>query len=127
MDISELTPGQHAQFEEGSKVMMPIERARLEPVLMRHLRRGTSKYAKSIPSEGIVSVTLSLSGALWVVRAWLLLIVGLVLVLSTHGTAPIRLVGSGFIAVGIAIFALGAVRLVSAVKSRSEFKRRQSS
>ncbi|MCU1363315.1 MAG: hypothetical protein JWM55_1143 [Acidimicrobiaceae bacterium] len=127
IDISDLTPDQHAQFEEGCKVMLPIERARLERVLARHLRQGTSKYAKSIPNEGIASVTLSLSGALWVVRAWLILIVGLVLVLPTHGTAPIRLVGFGVIAVGVVIFALGAIRLVSAVKSRSRFKRQQSS
>jgi len=123
IDVSDLPPDQRTQFEEGCRVMLPVERARLERVLARHLRRGTSKYAKSIPREGIESVTLSLSGALWVVRAWLTLVVGLAIVLPTHGVTPIRLVGFVVIAVGVVLFGLGAVRLASAVKSRNRFRR----
>lgn len=104
-------------------MMLPLERARLERVLARHLRQGTSKYAKSIPSEGIESVTLSLSGALWVVRAWLILVVGLAIVLPTHGVTPIRLAGFVVIAVGVLLFGVGVVRLASAVKSRNRFRR----
>lgn len=104
-------------------MMLPIERARLERVLARHLRQGTSKYAKSISNEGIESVTLSLSGALWVVRAWLTLVVGLAIVLPTHGVTPMRLVGFAVIAVGVVLFGIGAARLASAVKSRNRFRR----
>lgn len=104
-------------------MMLPVERARLERVLARHLRQGTSKYARSIPTEGIESVVLSLSAALWVVRAWPILVVGLAIVLPTHGVTPIRLAGFVVIAVGVVIFGVGVVRLASAVKSRNRFRR----
>jgi hypothetical protein len=124
IDVSDLPPAQQTQFQEGCLVMLPVERARLERILARHLRQGTSKYAKSIPNEGIESVTLSLSGALWVVRAWVTILIGLAIVLPTHGVTPIRLVGFVVIAAGVILFALGAVRLASALKSRNRFRRR---
>lgn len=123
IDVSDLSQDQRIQFEEGCRVMLPVERARLERVLARHLRQGTSKYARSIPTEGIESVVLSLSAALWVVRAWPILVVGLAIVLPTHGVTPIRLAGFVVIAVGVVIFGVGVVRLASAVKSRNRFRR----
>jgi hypothetical protein len=123
IDVSDLPPDQQTQFEEGCGVMLSVERARLERVLARHLRRGTSKYAKSIPNEGIESVTLSLSGALWIVRGWVTLVVGLAIVLPTHGVNPLRVVGFVVLAAGAILFVVGAVRLGSALKSRNRFRR----
>jgi hypothetical protein len=43
-------------------------------------------------------------------------------VLLTHGTQPIRLVGFCVVAVGVAFFVLGVARLISAVRSRQQFR-----
>lgn len=122
----DLTPEQRDLLEQGRAVMMPIERARLERVLVRHLRQGTSKYARSIPSEGIASVTLSLSGALWVMRAWPLLFLGLVIVFTVHGTGLAKSVGYVIVAIGVVLFLLGSARLIRAVRRRNEFRQNHS-
>lgn len=123
VDISDLTPEQQSLFEAGSRVMLPFERTRLQRALARHLRRGTSKYARSIPTEGIESVALSLSAALWGGWAWLVLLLGLSLTLPTRHVEPIRLVGYGVLAVGVSMFFFGAVRLVLAGRSRNRFRK----
>lgn len=123
LNISDLTPPQRSLFEEGRKVMLPIEHARLERVLASHLRQGTSKYARSIPNEGISSVTLSLSGALWVVRAMPALFVGLAIVVTTSGASPVNLIGYVIVGIGAVLFLLGASRLAAAVRSRKRFRR----
>jgi hypothetical protein len=124
IDVSDLSPDQQAQFREGCRVMLPVERARLERALARHLREGTSKQARAIPKEGIESVALSLSGALWGVRAWVTTWVGLVIVLPTHGVTSFRLAGFVAVAAGVILYVVGAVRLALALKSRNRFRRR---
>lgn len=103
--------------------MLGIERARLQRVLVRHMRQGTSKYARSIPSEGIQSVTLDLSAALWVSRSWIGLFVGLALVLPTHGITPLRIVGFILLACGVALLTLGIARIWSGVVYRKKFQK----
>ena len=66
---SDLNEEQKLLFDKGCKVMLTFEKKKLAKVLARHIRGGSSKYARSIPIDGVESVTLSLSCALWVVRA----------------------------------------------------------
>jgi hypothetical protein len=124
--VSDLTPDQLIQFEQGCKAMLGFERSRLQPVLARHVRQGTSKYARSIPKEGIKSVTLSLSAALWISRAWVVTFVGLALALPTHGMTPAHISGLAIAACGVALFAVGFWRISSAFRSRSEFMKARS-
>jgi hypothetical protein len=118
----DLSQEQQALYDKGCKVMLPIEKKRLAKVLARHIRGGSSKYARSIPKDGVESVTLSLSCALWVVRAWGLLVVALVLLLVVKADSGLRIFGFIVGGLGVTSFILGGMRLGSALRIRKKFR-----
>jgi|GEM_PF-4098155 len=114
-----------ALFEAGCRVMMSAERSRLEPTLARHLSQGISRHYKLIPKDGILSVTLSLSGVFWLARAIIAFIAGLVIMLlgRAQGSIPIKSVGLLIVIVGTLLYVIAIVRFTLAIGSRYKFRR----
>lgn len=127
VDISDLTPEQRDLLIQGCSVLWPGERRRIEIALARHLREGTSKSARSIPTEGVKGETLALAGGLWMLRGALVAICGLVLIATVHTTSPLRLVGYGILGVGCIGGLLFCIRLAMALLAKKRFQRERAS
>lgn len=118
-----LEPSQQLLLDQGLVRVWPIERRPIARALSRHLRAGSTKYARSIPTEGIESVTLSLCAAFWLGRAWLLFVPALILVIAGGGSSVAVVIGDAGLAIFGLLLIIGFLRLISAARSRSRFRR----
>ena len=120
-----LDPERVALLDAGSRVMWSVERDTLRKVLARHLRDGTSKYAKSVRTEGIECVALSLSAGLWIVRAFWIFLVGIALFTLGRNTPIVHTTGSLLLLLFAAVLVVGVSRLVQAWRHRRAFRQQR--
>jgi len=118
-----LEPLQQQLLTQGLARVWPIERRTIARALSRHLRAGSTKYARSIPTEGVESVTLSLCAAFWLGRAWLLFVPALILVVAGSGSSLAVVIGTAGLAIFGLVLIIGFLRLGAAARSRSRFRR----
>jgi len=117
-----LDPESAALLDAGSRLMWTVERDALRKALARHLRDGTTKYAKSVRTEGIECVTLSLSAGLWIVRAFWLFLIGIALFTLGRNKPVVHAAGSILLLVFVAVLVVGLSRLVQAWRHRRGFR-----
>jgi hypothetical protein len=113
----QLSPEQRAQFEEGCKVMLPIERPALEPILLWKLRARIDRH--SPPTEGIQAVALTLASSFWDICAVLLLLIAIVL---AQTDTAVRAIDFSVLAASGGLFVLGLMRWIAARRAKRRFQ-----
>jgi hypothetical protein len=92
-----------------------VERPLVERVLAHVLREGTSRFARTIPKEGIESVTLSLAVAFWLTAAGFVAKAGLVVLIVSP-------VGYLFLFLTAILYLAALSRLISCWRRRGRYR-----
>ena len=122
-ELGALDAPQRATLLAGLARTWGVERRTVGRALARHLRGGTSKYARAIPAEGIECVALSLCAAFWLSRAWLISVVGIVVLALGRSSDVATTVGEALLALFAALMLVGFLRLGAASSSRTRYRR----